>query len=202
MFSRPIRYWLRTGALKSRIKKIERRKRESIDAHLEATDDKYKQLVESNKNLLANEKVYFKVTSTTPSLLSSFSTNFAGIVSSKGYAYCNTIKGNFFLNPFAEYLFPERIEGQIDHWGKFQLKTTKREFALFTTLPKDYNGTIGMDGRVRLNVNERETDILSGGRLMIDRLMANLFANNQRGLKQFQQNIAEMNNRISEFELA
>lgn len=201
LFSRHFQYWFRKAALEARIEKLKKEKLKLIDLYLQERNADYKALVESNMSLVSGEDIHFKVTSITPSLLSSHSMRFAGYVSNKGYAYCNTQKGNFFLNPFADYLFPQKIEGMIDHWGKFKLVTTARGLGLFKTLPKNYVGQISDKGQIELIISETETDILSGGRLMIDRLMANLFSGNSQGLRLFQQNISEMNERISAFEM-
>lgn len=196
-FQRPIRFWFSLETIDGRIQELQNQCFQLADKQLLNSDKEYSALAMENLQLIAEEQAYFKVTSTTMAVMHSHSTRFKGNVSENGYAYCYTDQGNFPLNPVAEYMFPSRIEGKVDHWGNLHLKAVSAGFGFIQTLPKDYRGTIRPDGSINLSVNETESDFLSGGRLMIDKMMANLFGNDESVKRKFALNRSKMREKVN-----
>lgn len=187
-WKRPLRYWFTPSGIRKRIEYLEGRLFKVADIHLMNTDDAYRELAKDNIRLVAGEDIFFKVTTTTIRMMSNYASQFRGSISDNGHAYCHSVEGNFPLAPLAQYMFPKAISGQIDHWGNIHLKTSSTGMAIFSTLPTGYNGKIQTDGKVALRIAKTETDILSNGWLMIDKLMANVFGANSAALLQFTEN--------------
>lgn len=188
----PVRYWFGSSRIERRIKELESRCFRLADNYLLKNDAEYIALAKENLKIMESSDLYFKVTATTMAVMHSHSTSFKGNISENGYAYCYTHQGNFPLNPVAEYMFPKRLVGHVNHWGELQLKAVTSGFGLIHTLPKDYRGRITADGSVELNINKTESDFLSGGKLMIDKMMANIFGSDQHAKKQFALNRQKM----------
>lgn len=198
-FQRPIQFWFSMESINDRIKEVKSQCFRLVDKQLLSSDKEYSALAKENLRLIAAERAYFKVTATTMAVLHSHSTRFKGNVAENGYAYCYADQGNFPLNPVAEYMFPSRIEGKVDHWGNLHLKAVATGFGFIQTLPKDYKGVIGSDGSIKLSVNETESDFLSGGRLMIDKMMANLFGTDESLKRKFALNRGKMRDKVNQF---
>lgn len=201
-FQRPVRYWFGAKGLDGRIRDLNQQCFRFADNYLLKNDPAYLSIANENLKLMASVGVYFKVTSTTMAVLHSHSTRFKGNLSENGYAYCYTDQGNFPLNPVAEYMFPKRIQGSVDHWGNLNLKAVSAGFGFIQTLPVDYKGVIHSNGTIELNINETESDFLSGGRLMIDKMMANVFGSNDSAKRQFAENRNKMRQKVNELILS
>lgn len=187
-WQRPPKYWFTPSGIRKRIEYLEDRLFKVADIHLMNSDDSYRELAKNNIRLVASEDIFFKVTTTSIGMVSNYASQFRGSISDNGHAYCHSVEGNFPLAPVAQYMFPKAISGQIDHWGNIHLKTSSTGMAIFRTLPTGYSGRILANGKVGLRILKTETDILTGGWQMIDKLMANVFGSNSVARVQFSEN--------------
>lgn len=200
-FQRPVRYWFGRSILEERINEFSERRFILMDLFLFDTNSDYRKLVESNRSLIADDDVYFKVTSNTLSIMHTHSTRFRGKIMKNGYAYCYVDQGNFPLDPMGSYLFPKRLKGTIDHWGNIRLRVMEKGIDLTENLPVDYQGRITEEGEIFLELNEIESVVFGGGKLMIEKMMANIVAHDRHSLMLFQSNLGELTRLMNEFEL-
>ncbi len=199
-YRRPFKYWFGSSGIEAQLEKGRKKRFRLIEIHLQQTNDAYLQLVRANLQLLSSDKAHFKVTTNTYGFISSYATRFSGNLLDNGYAYCQSVEGNNPLLPMADFSFPSRLTGRIDHWGAIQLSATATDLAFIKTLPKAYEGRIGSNGQIDLRVKETETDMLAGGHMMIDKLMANIFGADGQKAAQFTANKAKMRLMIHDFE--
>jgi hypothetical protein len=199
-YSRPFKYWFGSSAIEAQLEKGRKKRFRLIEIHLQQTNDTYRKLVQTNLHLLSSDKAYFKVTTNTYGFISSYAMQFSGNLLDNGYAYCRSVEGNNPLLPMADFSFPSRLTGTINHWGAIQLSATSTDLALLKTLPTGYEGRIGSNGQIDIKVKSTETDILAGGHMMIDKLMANIFGADGQKAAQFAANKVKMRSIIQEFE--
>ncbi|MCF8461966.1 MAG: hypothetical protein K9G46_14695 [Flavobacteriales bacterium] len=199
-YSRPFKYWFGSSGIEAQLEKGRKKRFQLIEIHLQQTNDAYLKLVKANLQLLSSDKAYFKVTTNTYGFISSYATRFSGNLLDNGYAYCRSVEGNNPLLPMADFSFPSRLTGIINHWGAIQLSATSTDLAFIKTLPTAYEGRIGVNGRIDIRVKATETDILAGGKKMIDKLMANIFGADGQKAAQFADNKAKMRSIIHDFE--
>jgi hypothetical protein len=96
-------------------------------------------------------------------------------------------------------LYPSRLEGHIDYFGNIRLNTASTEVSMIATLPTAFEGTIDSNGRVVLRVVSRDTDILSGGMAMMNKLIANIFGTNDANRNAFASNCQMLQQAIEAF---
>jgi hypothetical protein len=191
--------WLRTKELEEKAKTLHLQRFNLVASYLADNDESYKRLVIENYRLLQQNHVHFKVYSTTLDLYSSYATKFSGKIHANGHAYCYTTEGNNPLNPIGNMLYPSRLEGHIDYFGNIRLNTASTEISMIATLPSAFEGTIDSNGRVVLRVVSRDTDILSGGMAMMNKLIANIFGTNDANRNAFASNCQMLHQAIEAF---
>ena len=197
---RPFKYWFGRSRIERHLKEGKARRLQLIETYLESSDKTYRDLVNANLQLLSSDKAFFKVTTNVMGIISSYATEFAGSIHDNGYAYCQSVSGNNPLDLLADLAFPSRLSGRVDYWGNINLAASSTDMAFFKTLPTSFEGTIDSDGQIILKLKSSEMDILSGGRLMIDKLMANIIGMDKRKTAQFVSNKAELRSMIKRFE--
>ena len=84
-------------------------------------------------------------------------------------------------------MYPKEFRGQIDHWGNYKVRISKRGFALFKTTPQKFEVLIEDNGRIQFTTTERGWDLTRGSKT-IGRLFANHFGKNEFKKNQFEAN--------------
>lgn len=201
-YRRPFRYWFGSSGINAQLDIGRKRCFQLMDVHLQQTNREYLKLVKANLELFSSESAHFKVTTNTAGLISSYATHFSGKLLDNGYAYCHSVEGKNPLMPMAQFTFPSQLKGSIDHWGTIRLMAVSFDMALVDTLPKAYDGCIDANGHIELWVTDTETDILTGGHLMIDKLMANILGTHGGKASQFVDNKVKLRSIMKGLELS
>jgi hypothetical protein len=191
--------WLRTKGLEEKAKSLSLQRFNLVASYLADNDSAYMLLVRANYELLHQDRVHFKVYSTTVGIYSSYATNFQGKVQPNGHAYCYTTEGNNPLNPIANMLYPSKLKGHVDYFGNIRLTTASTGAALFATVPEAFEGAIDAHGAIELKVTARDTDIIGGGSVMINKLIANIFGSNDANRNAFANNCQLLHQSIEGF---
>jgi hypothetical protein len=187
-YRRPLKYWFGSSGIESGLLEMKKKLSHLIEIYLQKTSAEYRKLVATNMELLQSSRAYFKATSTSFGMISSYSTRFSGNLLDNGYVHCYSVEGNNPILPMAQFSFPIRLVGKIDHWGNIELHASSTDMALFKTLPTGYEGRIGANGQIDIRVKDTETDFLTGGSMMINKLMANITGMNPWKMAQFAKN--------------
>jgi len=159
---------------------------------LEENNEAFKIIAQKNYELLENSRLNCKTHKTGWSAYGSFTTQLRGKIENNGLFYCKTRTTNLPFRPLMNFEYPSKFEGYIDCLGTVRLITVETEKAAFKTLPNKFSGTIDNKGRVVMSTEERETDILSGGRMIISEIIGNPFGNSQEKKEQFLTNKKEL----------
>lgn len=185
--------------LERQVLQLEAKQFNNIDKYLVLSSPAYQMIVNENLALLQKQDIEFIVYQYDYLLYGTYTSKMEGQIHANGCSYSNAVGSNFEILPFDSLKYSSELKGQMDHWGKVNLKTTKTKMALFKSLPKKFKGHIDAQGQIHLTNIENEWDIVSGGKFAISKLIASHFIDDEIKKEKFFDNKQRLKELIFEY---
>ena len=148
-----------------------------ISKKLEMTNEEYRMLSQSQRSRFA-KSLTFKKYKESASLIISTVNVFDGFLSSNGHLYCEgnfTLRASFIsvISPLLfSFVYPIRMEGNIDGLGNISVKVVRYGLAFFKTMPEEFFAEVSKEGRIIINTQKRSSDFIQGHKRMVHRVIS------------------------------
>lgn len=161
-----------------------------ISKKLELTNEDYRNLAKSQNCKYLNGLTFKKYKESAGIFISAVNV-FKGFINTNGRFYCEgdySIRAPFIsvVSPLLfSLLYPSRMEGNIDCLGNISLKVVSYGFALFNTMPEEFEAEVSEDGFIRIITKKRPSDFFQNHRYIIHKIVSSFAFDSETESAQF-----------------
>jgi hypothetical protein len=123
---------------------------------LEANNKDFQNLMNLNFDLLINDRIIFKVTAESGSIIPAYCSELEGKIHQNGYLYLTTKKASItILNAY-----PKSFSGLVNYFGETGIIANKKNYKFFgSRVPESFIGSIDYNGEIQLKTVKSFFDV-------------------------------------------